>query len=72
MKYSGFIQSLELIAREEGVLALWKGLTPRLLRIMPGQAITFMTYEWASKRLPDFIEGPKTAPSPVAAARERA
>jgi hypothetical protein len=32
--------------REEGPAALWKGITPRLMRIMPGQAITFMTYEF--------------------------
>jgi solute carrier family 25 citrate transporter 1 len=50
-KYSGLIQACLLIAKEEGVLALWKGITPRLLRIMPGQAITFMTYEAASRQL---------------------
>eukprot|EP00903_Cladosiphon_okamuranus_P018700 g17213.t1 len=51
-KYGSFMSSISLIAKEEGVKALWKGLTPRLMRIMPGQAITFMTYEWVSKRLP--------------------
>ncbi|CAM9317919.1 unnamed protein product [Ectocarpus sp. 12 AP-2014] len=51
-KYGGFMSGISLIAKEEGVKALWKGLTPRLMRIMPGQAITFMTYEWVSKRLP--------------------
>lgn len=56
-KYGGFGSALSLIAKEEGVRALWKGLTPRLMRIMPGQAITFMTYEWVSKRLPDSITG---------------
>jgi solute carrier family 25 citrate transporter 1 len=30
---------------------LWKGITPRLMRIMPGQAITFMTYEFVSSRM---------------------
>eukprot|EP00903_Cladosiphon_okamuranus_P018687 g17200.t1 len=56
-KYGSFISSISLIAKEEGVKALWKGLTPRLMRIMPGQAITFMTYEWVSKRLPASISG---------------
>lgn len=51
-KYGSFSSAIALIAREEGIRALWKGLTPRLMRIMPGQAITFMTYEWVSKRLP--------------------
>lgn len=50
-KYTGLGQSCRLIAREEGVLALWKGITPRLLRIMPGQAITFMTYEAVSAKM---------------------
>ena len=50
-KYAGIAQAIPVIVREEGVLALWKGITPRLMRIMPGQAITFMTYEWASKHM---------------------
>jgi solute carrier family 25 citrate transporter 1 len=50
-KYTGLVQSCSVIAKEEGVGALWKGLTPRLMRIMPGQAITFMVYEAASKTL---------------------
>ena len=33
------------IIQQEGFLAFYNGLTPRLLRIAPGQAITFMTYE---------------------------
>jgi len=50
-KYTGLLQACSVIAKEEGVKALWKGLTPRLMRIMPGQAITFMTYEAVSKQL---------------------
>lgn len=50
-KYTGLLQSCVVIAKEEGTPALWKGITPRLLRIMPGQAITFMTYEFVSKQL---------------------
>lgn len=50
-KYTGLVQSCVVIAKEEGYPALWKGITPRLLRIMPGQAITFMTYEAVSSRL---------------------
>lgn len=53
-KYTGLIQACGLIAREEGVLALWKGITPRLMRIVPGQAITFMTYEFVSSNLIKF------------------
>lgn len=47
-KYTGLMQACMVISKEEGVWALWKGITPRLLRIMPGQAITFMTYEFVS------------------------
>ena len=45
------MQAIPVIAREEGVTALWKGVTPRLMRIIPGQAITFMTYEAVSKQI---------------------
>ena len=47
-KYTGLMQACYVIAKEEGVASLWKGITPRLLRIMPGQAITFTTYEAVS------------------------
>jgi solute carrier family 25 citrate transporter 1 len=50
-KYRGIGQAIPVIVKEEGVLALWKGITPRLMRIMPGQAITFMTYEFVSKNM---------------------
>jgi len=41
-KYKSLLQSCLVIAKEEGTPALWKGITPRLMRIMPGQAITRM------------------------------
>lgn len=44
-KYTGLVQACFRIAKEEGASALWKGITPRLMRIVPGQAITFATYE---------------------------
>lgn len=50
-KYTGLVQACVVVAKEEGVLALWKGITPRLLRIVPGQAITFMTYEFVSGQI---------------------
>ena len=50
-KYTGLTQACVLIAKEEGVLALWKGIVPRLLRISPGQAITFMTYEAVTSQM---------------------
>lgn len=50
-KYTGIVQAIKLIAKDEGLMALWKGITPRLMRIMPGQAITFMIYEAVSSSL---------------------
>ena len=50
-QYKSLSQSCVVIAKEEGIKALWKGITPRLLRIMPGQAITFMTYEAVSTQM---------------------
>jgi len=41
IKYTGWWQAAKLIAKEEGVPALWKGLIPRLTRLAPGQAITW-------------------------------
>ena len=50
-KYTGLLQACGVIAKEEGFISLWAGLSPRLMRICPGQAITFMTYEAVSKQV---------------------
>lgn len=39
LKYKGMFHAISTIYAEEGLLALWKGLLPRLMRIPPGQAI---------------------------------
>ena len=39
VKYRGMFHAISTIYAEEGLLALWKGLLPRLMRIPPGQAI---------------------------------
>eukprot|EP00850_Spirogloea_muscicola_P014439 SM000103S09531 [mRNA] locus=s103:412815:416468:- [translate_table: standard] len=41
LRYRGLFHALTRIAAEEGILALWKGLLPRLMRIPPGQAIVW-------------------------------
>ncbi|KAH3679469.1 hypothetical protein WICMUC_000959 [Wickerhamomyces mucosus] len=33
------------LVREEGIAALYKGITPRVMRVAPGQAVTFTVYE---------------------------
>lgn len=40
-KYKGMFHAIHTIYAEEGLCALWKGLLPRLMRIPPGQAITW-------------------------------
>ncbi|KAF5747631.1 mitochondrial succinate-fumarate transporter 1-like [Tripterygium wilfordii] len=39
LKYKGMFHAIRTIYAEEGLLTLWKGLLPRLMRIPPGQAI---------------------------------
>lgn len=41
IKYKNWFQAGKLIAAEEGLPALWKGIIPRLTRLAPGQAITW-------------------------------
>jgi len=43
--WTRFVKVTSNIIKNEGYLAFYKGLTPRLLRVAPGQAITFMVYE---------------------------
>ncbi|XP_002989554.2 mitochondrial succinate-fumarate transporter 1 [Selaginella moellendorffii] len=59
-KYSGMFHAIATIRAEEGVLALWKGLLPRLMRIPPGQAIM-----WAvADQITGFYERKFVLPSP--------
>ena len=44
-QYEGFIDAFLRIYKEEGFRALYKGLGPRLLRLAPGQSITWCTVE---------------------------
>lgn len=44
------------IMTKEGPRAFYKGLTPRLLRVAPGQAVTFMVYEKVKSWLDIFQE----------------
>jgi len=32
--------------KQEGIQAFWKGITPRVMRVAPGQAVTFAVYEY--------------------------
>ena len=44
--------SKRLIAsRQEGFHAFYKGITPRIMRVAPGQAVTFTVYEFLKDKL---------------------
>ncbi|KAG4439621.1 hypothetical protein IFR05_004916 [Cadophora sp. M221] len=51
LKYSGILQCFRLIWKEEGLVAMYGGLTPHLLRSVPSTAIMFGVYEAAMKFL---------------------
>lgn len=46
---SGWVRIAKIgrqLIKEEGVNALYKGITPRIMRVAPGQAVTFTVYEF--------------------------
>jgi hypothetical protein len=50
-KYTGLVQCFKLIWREEGLVSMYGGLTPHLLRTVPSAAIMFGMYEVILKLL---------------------
>lgn len=52
-EYTGTLQCLRAIVRQEGVAALYRGVAPRMMKISLGQAITFSAYERYSELLAD-------------------
>jgi hypothetical protein len=51
LKYTGLIQCFKMIWKEEGMVAMYGGLTPHLLRTVPSAAIMFGMYEGILKLL---------------------
>ncbi|KAF2105830.1 mitochondrial carrier domain-containing protein [Lophiotrema nucula] len=51
LKYTGLAQCFRLIWKEEGMAALYGGLVPHMLRVVPSAAIMFGTYEGVLKLL---------------------
>ena len=45
LRYKGFADAYFRILSEEGLPALYKGLIPRLLRLAPGQGLTWIMVE---------------------------
>ena len=55
-RYNGFIDCFVKVVRQEGVSALWNGTLPRLMRVVPGQGIIFMSYEAISNFVSSVLE----------------
>lgn len=51
-----FLRITRQLIAQEGVHALYKGITPRIMRVAPGQAVTFTVYEYMKEVL-DKIPG---------------
>lgn len=66
-KYRGMIQSLRIIAREEGRKGLYAGMGTHLARVVPNAALMFFTYEvvvkWIEKRQVDLLAKENAASS---------
>jgi solute carrier family 25 citrate transporter 1 len=54
--WTRFVNVSTDIFRNEGPAAFYKGLVPRVLRVAPGQAITFMVYERVYKWMVDLSQ----------------
>lgn len=48
IKYKTCIQTMVLVYKEEGYLALYKGLIPKIMRLGPGGAVMLLVYEYVS------------------------
>jgi solute carrier family 25 (mitochondrial citrate transporter), member 1 len=44
--------------KQEGVRSFYKGITPRVMRVAPGQAVTFTVYEFLRSKLEAVWEVP--------------
>jgi len=51
LKYTGLGQCFRLIFKEEGMVALYGGLVPHMMRVVPSAAIMFGVYEGVLKLL---------------------
>lgn len=49
--YTGMVQCFTKILEEEGPRALYKGLAPNLLKVVPAASITYVVYEGCKKQL---------------------
>ncbi|XP_036912329.1 mitochondrial 2-oxodicarboxylate carrier isoform X4 [Sturnira hondurensis] len=47
IKYRTCFKTMATVYREEGILALYKGLLPKIMRLGPGGAVMLLVYEYA-------------------------
>ncbi|ELT95046.1 hypothetical protein CAPTEDRAFT_178194 [Capitella teleta] len=51
IKYKGCFQSMALVYKEEGYLALYKGIVPKVMRLGPGGAIMLVVFDYVYEKL---------------------
>ncbi|XP_040156532.1 mitochondrial 2-oxodicarboxylate carrier [Anopheles arabiensis] len=56
VKYRTTFGSMVIVAREEGFGALYKGLTPKVMRLGPGGAIMLVVYDYVYAFLDDYFK----------------
>lgn len=63
-EYSGSIDVLMKVSRQEGVLALWKGFAPYFFRLGPHTVITFILMEQLNTAYKSYNSPPPLSPLP--------
>jgi solute carrier family 25 2-oxodicarboxylate transporter 21 len=54
LKYRNTLQTLYTVAREEGLPAIYKGFTPKAMRMAIGGGVSMVSFELACYLLPRF------------------
>lgn len=54
VQYNGVIDTIGKIYKLEGLMGFYKGLTPSIVRVLPGTCITFGVYEYLSQMFRDY------------------
>lgn len=56
VKYRSTFPTIATVYREEGFRALYKGLTPKVMRLAPGGAIMMIVYEYVYEALDRYLD----------------
>lgn len=60
-RYKGTVDCFAQIFKNDGFAGFYKGVVPRLGRVIPGQGIIFMSYERIQNFVSGIVEGPQKA-----------